>query len=32
MLGRMWRKGDPYSLLVALETGAATTENSVEIP
>ena len=29
---RMWRKGYPFALLVGMQTGAATVENSVEIP
>ena len=28
----MWRKGDPSALLVGMQTGAATVENSVELP
>ena len=28
----MWRKGNPSALLVATQTGAATVENSMEIP
>ena len=28
----MWRKGNPSALLVGLETGAATVENSMEFP
>ena len=28
----MWRKGNPCALLVGMQTGAATMENSVEIP
>ena len=33
MLARMWRKGDPLALLlVEMQTGAATLENSVEVP
>ena len=28
----MWKKGNPLTLLVGLETGTATKENSVEIP
>ena len=31
MLARMQRKGNPLALLVGMETGAATLENSVEI-
>ena len=29
MLVRMWRKRDPSALLVGMQTGAATLENSV---
>ena len=32
MLARMWRKGNPLALLVGMQTGAATLENSVEVP
>jgi len=32
MLERVWRKGNPLTLLVAMQTGTATIENSVEIP
>ena len=32
MLERMWRKGNPSALLVGMQTGAATVENSVEFP
>ena len=32
MLVRMWRKGNPLALLVGMQTGAATLENSVEVP
>ena len=28
----MWRKGNPYTLLVGMQTGAATVESSMEIP
>ena len=28
----MWRKGNPLTLLVGMQAGAATLENSVEIP
>ena len=31
MLERMWRKGNPHTLLVGMQTGAATMENSREI-
>ena len=27
----MWRKGDPFALLVRMQTGAATVESSMEI-
>ena len=29
---RMWRKGNPLTLLVGMQVGAATLENSVEVP
>ena len=32
MLKRMWRKGNSSTLLVGLQTGAATMENSMEFP
>ena len=32
MLGRMWRKENPSALLVGMQTGAATLENSIELP
>ena len=32
MLERMWRNGNPLALLVGMQTGAATLENSVEVP
>ena len=32
MLERMRRKGNPSALLVGLQTGEATVENSMEIP
>ena len=32
MLSRMWRNGNPLALLVGTQTGAATLENSVEVP
>ena len=32
MLERMRRKGDPSALLVGMQTGAATMENSMEFP
>ena len=28
----MWRKGNPVALLVGMQTGAATVENSMEFP
>ena len=28
----MWRKGNPFALLVKMQTGAATAESSMEIP
>ena len=28
----MWRKGNPLALLVGMQTGAATLENSMEVP
>ena len=28
----MWRKGNPHALLVGMQTGAATVENSMERP
>ena len=28
----MWRKGNPWALLVRMQTGAATVESSMEIP
>ena len=31
MLERVWRKGNPLTLLVGMQTGTATMENSVEI-
>ena len=31
-LERVWRKGNPLTLLVGMQTGTATTENSVEVP
>ena len=31
MLARMWRKGNPLTLLVGMHTGAGTAENSTEI-
>ena len=32
MLVRMWRKENPNALLVGMQTGAATVENSMEFP
>ena len=32
MLERVWRKGNPSTLLVGMQTSTATMENSVEIP
>ena len=32
MLERMWRNGNPLALLVVMQIGAATLENSVEVP
>ena len=32
MLERVWRKGNPLTLLVEMQTSTATMENSVEIP
>ena len=32
MLARMWRKGNPFALLVGMQIGAATVESSMEIP
>ena len=29
---RLWRKGNPSALLVGMQTGAATVENSMECP
>ena len=31
-LARVWRKGNPSTLLVGMQTGAATVENSMEFP
>ena len=28
----MWRKRNPHALLVGMQTGAATVENSMEVP
>ena len=32
MLASLWRKGNPSALLVVLQTGAATVENTKEFP
>ena len=32
VLVRMWKKGNPSALLVGMQTGAATVENSMEFP
>ena len=32
MLKRLWRKGNPLTLLVGMQIDTATMENSVEIP
>ena len=32
MLVRLWRKGNPSTLLVEMQTGAVTVENSMEFP
>ena len=32
MLERVWRKGNVSTLLVGMEIGAATIENSMEVP
>ena len=32
MLARMWRKRISFALLVGMQTGAATLENSMEVP
>ena len=32
MLVRLWRKGNPRALLVGMQTGTATLENSMEFP
>ena len=32
MLERVWRKGDPSTLLVGMQTGVATMENCMEFP
>ena len=32
VLERTWRKGNPSALLVGMQTGAATVENSMDFP
>ena len=32
VLASLWRKGNPRTLLVGMQTGAATVENSMEVP
>ena len=32
VLVRLWRKGNPSTLLVGMQTGAATVDNSMEFP
>ena len=32
MLARLWRKGNPSTWLVGMQTGAASVENSLEFP
>ena len=32
VLVRMWRKGNPHTLLVGMKIGAANIENSIEVP
>ena len=32
VLARLWRKGNPSTLLVGMQVGAATVENSMELP
>ena len=32
MLERLWKKGNPSALLVGMQTGVATVENSMELP
>ena len=32
MLERMWRNGNPFALLVGMQIGAPTLDNSVEVP
>ena len=32
VLAKLWRKGNPSTLLVGMQTGTVTVENSVEFP
>ena len=32
VMARLWRKGNPSTLLVGMQTGAAAVENSMEFP
>ena len=32
VLVKLWRKGNPNALLVRMQTGTATVENSMELP
>jgi len=32
MLKRVWRKGNPLTLLMGMQTGTATMKNNVEMP
>ena len=32
VLTRMWRKGNPHILLMGMQTGPATVEDSMEVP
>ena len=32
MLAGMWKNGDPFALLMGMQTGADTVESSMEIP
>ena len=32
MLARIWRKGNPSTLLVGIQIGATTMENNMEVP
>ena len=32
MLTKLWKKGSPNALLVEMQTGATTVENSMEFP